>query len=258
MPSPGGGTIIARIFQEGRCPVFRDRGGAGSVIAEELVKRVCGRVVVAAVPRGGVKVALPIAQRLQCPLTIVHARKLTVPRAPEFAFGAIDEDGHVIVDSPSAAALGIGQPEVDAAQRDVAREIGLAMARYPTPPLAAHLPDRTVILVDDGLATGLTMEAAVAYARRHGARTVVVATPCASALAADRLRDRADQLVCPIVDEDFAAVGHYYLDFSPVSDAEVVAILSNRADMPAAAAGATGASAEAVDDTLAGVCGGRS
>jgi predicted phosphoribosyltransferase len=236
--------------------VFRDRGGAGSVLAEILAKSVAGRVVVGAIPRGGVAVALPIARRLRAPLAVVLARKLTVPIAPEFAFGAVDEDGHAVVDSASVAALLIGPPDIDAAQRSVAREIGLSRARYPTGGLAGHLPDRTVILVDDGLATGLTMEAAVAYARRHGARSVVVATPCASTLAAERLRDRVDQLVCPIVDEDFAAVAQYYLDFSPLSDAEVVALLARREAEEAG--GGDGGSAEQVDGALAGAYGGRS
>ena len=95
-------------------------------------------------------------------------------------------------------------------------------------PLSTYLPGAAVVLVDDGLATGLTMQAAVAYARRHGAREVTVAVPCSAAEAATRFRREADRFVCLIVDPDFYAVGAYYEDFSPVTDDKVVAMLAGR------------------------------
>jgi putative phosphoribosyl transferase len=208
-----------------RAQTFRDRTEAGRLLASELEPLVSGPAVVAAIPRGGVPVAVPIVERLATPLTVAYARKLTAPLAPELAFGAIDEDGHAIVDATTASLLGLAPGEVEAAKKRVAAEIERRMKLYRVPPLGRYLPGATVVLVDDGLATGLTMRAAVAYARRHGAREVIVAVPCASARAVDEFGRQADRLVALIVDEAVLAVGAYYVDFSPVSDQAVLAIL---------------------------------
>jgi predicted phosphoribosyltransferase len=104
------------------------------------------------------------------------------------------------------------------------------MELYRVPPLAHYLPGSSVVLVDDGLATGLTMQAAVAYARRHGVTDLTVAVPCAAAPAAERFRRDADRFVSLTVDENFVAVGQYYVDFSPVGDDEVVAMLERAAE----------------------------
>jgi putative phosphoribosyl transferase len=206
--------------------MFHDRTAAGRSLAIELAGIVSGPSVVAAVPRGGVAVALPIAEELGAPLTVVHVRKLTAPLAPEYAVGAMDEDGHPIVAAAAAAALGLGPAEIAEAQARAARKIGQSMARYRARPLAPLLRGVTVVLVDDGLATGLTMQAALAYSRRHGAGRVVVAAPCASGPAAERLQRDADHFVCPIVDEGFAAVSEYYADFTPVTDDAVATMLA--------------------------------
>ncbi len=216
---------------------FHDRAHAGRELAEALVPVCKPPCVVAAIPRGGVSVAMPIVERLRAPLTVVYARKLTAPIAPEFAFGAIDEDGRAIVDERSVAMLGLAPAEVEKAKERVAKEIRRRMTAYGVPPLAEHLPGAAVVLVDDGLATGLTMRAALEYARRHGAREVIVAVPCASDAAAREFERAADRFVSLTVDPDFMAVGQYYADFSPVSDDEVIAMLA-RAREPAAPAAA--------------------
>jgi predicted phosphoribosyltransferase len=213
---------------------FRDRTDAGERLAEALAGVVEPPCVVAAIPRGGVAVALPIVERFDLPLTVVYARKLTSPVAPEFAFGAIDEDGHAIVDESSVAGLGLAPADVEQAKARVTREIRRRMAAYGVPALGAHLPGAAVLLVDDGLATGLTMRSALEYARRHGAREVVVAVPCASASAARQFERAADRLVSLVVDETFMAVGQYYRDFAPVPDQAVIAMLGR---VRAAAAG---------------------
>jgi putative phosphoribosyl transferase len=217
--------------------LFDNRTEAGRALAGELAPLVAPPAVVAAVPRGGVAVALPIVERLGLPLTVVYARKLTAPFAPEFAFGALDEDGQVTLEAASVRMLGLAPADVEKARERVWAEIRRRMARYAVPPLARYLPGAAVLLVDDGLATGLTMRAALAYARRHGAREVTVAVPCASASAAARFRREADRLVSLVVDEAFAAVGAYYRDFAPVDDDEVVAMLARArraADPPVA------------------------
>ncbi len=206
---------------------FRDRTEAGLALADALAPLVSRRSIVAAIPRGGVVVAAPIARRLGAPLTCSYARKLSAPIAPEVAFGALDEDGEAVTDREMIAALGLGPDDVERIKARVGAEIRRRMAAYPVRPLARYLPGVPVLLVDDGLATGLTVEAALRYARRHGATEVTVAAPCASAHAADRFRREADRFVSLIVDEAFAAVGEYYADFSPVSDEEVIRVLAS-------------------------------
>jgi putative phosphoribosyl transferase len=205
---------------------FHDRAEAGRRLAEALAPFVKPPCVVAGIPRGGVAVARPIVDRFHLPLTVVYARKLTAPVAPEFAFGAIDEDGHTILEERSVAMLELSAADVQQARERVAKEIRRRMATYGVPALEHYLPGATVVLVDDGLATGLTMRAALQYARRHGAREVIVAVPCASTSAAREFERTADRFVSLLVDPDFMAVGQYYRDFSPVSDDEVVAMLA--------------------------------
>ncbi|MBI3031228.1 MAG: alpha/beta fold hydrolase [Candidatus Rokubacteria bacterium] len=206
--------------------VFRDRAEAGGALAGELAPLIAGPCVVAAIPRGGVAVALPIVVRLRAPLTVAYARKLTAPFAPEFAFGALDEDGRMVLEPESVAGLGLGPDDVEKAKARVWAEIQRRMTLYRVPPLSHHLPGAAVVLVDDGLATGLTMRAALEYARRHGAREITVAVPCAAMEAAERFRRAADRFLSLIVDEAFTAVGTYYDDFSPVTDEDVVAMLA--------------------------------
>jgi putative phosphoribosyl transferase len=206
---------------------YRNREEAGQVLAREVARVVRGRCVVAAIPRGGVVVAAPVAERLAAPLTLAYARKLTLPVAPELAVGAMDEDGVVILDPPTAASLGATPGEIDAARDRVRREIDRQRARYDAMPLADLAVEAVVVLVDDGLATGLTMRAALGFARRHRARRVIVAVPCASSDAAERFEREADRFVCPRVDPTFGAVGSYYLAFASLTDDEVHAVLEH-------------------------------
>jgi predicted phosphoribosyltransferase len=212
---------------------FHDRTDAGRRLADVLAPFVTRPAVVAGIPRGGVAVALPIVERFELPLTVVYARKLTAPVAPELAFGALDEDGEIILEPRIVASLGLQRDDIDRAKARVAAEIQRRMRLYQVPPLATYLPGRSIILVDDGLATGNTMRAAVAYARRHGAREIVVAVPCASAEAAERFRHDADRFVSLVVDPGFHAVGAYYEDFSPVEDAAVCRMLAQAQRAPA-------------------------
>ena len=205
---------------------FLDRTDAGRKLAEALVPVLKPPCIVAGIPRGGVSVALPIVERFHFPLTVVYARKLTAPAAPEFAFGGIDEDGHTIIDAQSVASLGLSPADVEQAKQRVSREIRRRMTAYGVPVLGHYLPGAAVVLVDDGLATGLTMRAALEYARRHGAREIIVAVPCASTSAAREFERTADRFVGLLVDPDFMAVGQYYRDFSPVSDDQVIAMLT--------------------------------
>jgi putative phosphoribosyl transferase len=206
--------------------IFKDRRSAGERLAARLQSLLARPCIIAAIPRGGIAVALPIVERLQRPLAIVHACKLTAPAAPELAFGALDEDGQVAVDRETVARLELGPEVIASATARVEAEIRRRIALYKGLPLAQCLPGLDVILVDDGLATGLTMHAAVDYARRHGAREITVAVPCASQGAAVRFRQKADRFVSLIVGDAFGAVGGYYADFTALTDEEVSAMLA--------------------------------
>jgi putative phosphoribosyl transferase len=211
---------------------YADRAEAGALLASTLTGLKGMRCVVAALPRGGVPVAVPIARELDAPLTLSFVRKLTLARAPELAVGAVDEDGHVMMDAATLSELGASMAELVDARTRAAREIARQQQAFPVAPLERFVPDASVVLVDDGPATGLTLRLAVAHARRHGALEVIVAVPCSSVLAASRLRREANRFICPWVDPDFLAVGRHYLDFHQMSDAEVVELLHSLEKMP--------------------------
>jgi predicted phosphoribosyltransferase len=211
---------------------------AGRFLAGELTHyKSKPDVIVLGLTRGGVPVAAEVASALQAPLDAVVVRKLGVPFQPELAMGAIAGDSTEVLDQDTVRALGI-------ADQDIAKVIAKERAeverrerlyRAGRPPL--DLKDRTAILVDDGLATGCTMLAAVAFARKRSAKRVVLAVPVASAGAIRKLREKVDECVCPATPELFFAVGEWYWNFLPVGDAEVVKHLEAGLKRTAAPAG---------------------
>jgi putative phosphoribosyl transferase len=204
---------------------FQDRTAAGERLAERLQTLLARPCVIAAIPRGGVAVALPIVERLKRPLAVVHACKLTTPTAPEVAFGALNEDGQATIDSAAVARLQLGAEDIGSITARVEAEIRRRAALYKARKLTQYLPGPDVVLVDDGLATGLTMRSAVHYVRRLGAREVTVAVPCASEAAAAQFRDDADRFVSLIVGDVLGAVGGYYADFAKLTDEQVTAMI---------------------------------
>jgi putative phosphoribosyl transferase len=136
----------------------------------------------------------------------------------------------MLVDTVLATPLALGPGDIAAARQRAETDIRTRMMAYRMPPLSRSAPGRAVVLVDEGIATGLTMRAAVAYARRHGAQQVAVAIPCASAAAVRRLRPEVDRLVALVVDPLFSAVGDYYDDFRPLGDDEVAEMLARAAE----------------------------
>jgi len=205
--------------------LFEDREVAGRRLADALGEACDGPCVVAGIPRGGLAVALPVAEHLGAPLGVLFVHKLTLPSAPELAIGAVDEDGHSVLNAECVAALHASPTEVTRARGRARRLIRAQRECYRVQPLDILLAGRTLVLVDDGLATGITARAAVAFARRHGAKRIVVATPCASREAEHRLAPQVDRFVSLVVDEDFFAVDEYYDEFPPLSDTDVMEIL---------------------------------
>ena len=214
--------------------VFRDRHHAGRVLARRLTgyaKR--PGVLVLGLPRGGVPVAFEVAQALQAPLDVFVVRKLGVPGHEEYAMGAIAAGGMRVLDHEVLRTLGISDTQVEAVVRAEQRELERREQLYrgDRPPLV--LRGRTLIVVDDGLATGSTMRAAVQALRLEQPARIVVAVPTAAADTCERLRDEADEVVCASTPEPFRAVGLWYEDFTQTSDEQVHALLAQARQRPA-------------------------
>ena len=211
--------------------MFANRAKAGHMLAQALAKygmggdRSDGRAVVLGIPRGGVVVAAEVARSLSLPLDVVVATKVSSPINPEYAVGAVAADGEVLA-NPSA---GVAPEEVRRLSGPAHAKAlhALSMFRAGLPPL--DLEGRTAIVVDDGLATGLTAIAAVGYLRRVGAAGIVLAVPVASVSAAAALRPYVDELVVLETPPGFSAVGQFYATFGQTEDAEVVALLADAA-----------------------------
>jgi putative phosphoribosyl transferase len=214
----------------GRRVRFRDRREAGRVLAGEL-DRYAGRddVIVLALPRGGVPVAYEVAKALRAPLDVFVVRKLGVPGHEELAMGAIASGGGGIVDRRLVDMLGISEAELDRVVAAEARELDRRETAYRDDRDRTQLAGKTVILVDDGLATGSTMQAAVRAVRRLGPARIVVAVPVAAAETCEELRKEADETICALTPSPFHAVGVWYEDFSQTSDAEVRELLQRAA-----------------------------
>src|SRR4051794_7001715 len=217
--------------------LFEDRREAGQAMAENL-KTYANRpdVMVLALPRGGVPVAYEVAKALNAPLDVFLVRKLGVPGQEELAMGAIASGGVRVLNEEVVRTLGIPDEVVDAVaaqeQRELERRDRLYRGKRPAP----QVEGRTVILVDDGLATGSTMRAAVAALRRQRPARIVVAVPVGAPQTCEDFRDEADEAVCARTPEPFHAVGAWYEDFSQTTDEEVRELLGR------AAAGAKAAS----------------
>lgn len=181
-------------------------------------------------PRGGVPVAFEVADRLQAPLDVFVVRKLGLPSQPEVAFGAIASGGVRVLDHVLIARARITPAVVDHITARARAELDRQEALYRAGRAPLDLQGREVLLVDDGLATGSTMRAAVTAVRAHDPRRVIVAVPVGAPAAVTALRELADDLVCALTPEHFEAVGLWYDDFSATSDAEVRALLAAAAD----------------------------
>jgi putative phosphoribosyl transferase len=210
---------------------FRNRAEAGRALARAL-SRYAGRddVVVLALPRGGVPVAYEVAKELGSPLDVFLVRKLGVPGHEELAMGAIASGGVLVLDERVLRWLGISEDQI---QKTLARELEELRRREAAYRHGRSLPDlkgKTVILVDDGLATGASMQAAARAVRRHEPARVVIAVPVASRATCVQFQDEVDEVVCAVTPEPFYAVGNWYEDFSQTTDDEVRELLERAAD----------------------------
>jgi len=206
---------------------FRNRKEAGQLLALELAdyadKKDC---LILALPRGGVPVAQELSQALRLPLDILVVRKLGVPGHEELAMGAIASGGIRIINPQTLSALGIASGAVAEVERLELMEMQRRERIYRGNKVPLDVRDKTVILVDDGIATGATIRAAIASLRQRGVRRIVVASPVAPESVVASLQTVADKVVCIMKPRDFGGVGWWYEDFSQTSDEEVRSILN--------------------------------
>jgi predicted phosphoribosyltransferase len=205
--------------------VFASRTDAGQQLAQMLTRYRSQNPIVLALPRGGVVVGYEIARTLCAPLDVLIVRKLGVPIQPELAFGAIAEGGEKVIDPRTVSYVGLRPEEIEQVVATETEEIARRLLRYRQGRPLPDLTGRTVILVDDGLATGLTAQAAVRALRARKPAQIVLAVPVASRESAQMLLKEVDNFVSLENPASFWAVGYWYEDFSPVSDNEVLTLL---------------------------------
>jgi putative phosphoribosyl transferase len=210
--------------------IFADRREAGRFLASKL-KEYADRpdVLVLALPRGGVPVAYEVAQALHAPLDIFLVRKLGLPGREELAMGAIASGGVIVLNEDVVRALGITQDVLESVIAAEHKELERRERSYRGDRPPPDVRGRTVILVDDGLATGSTMRAAVAALRRQGPARIVVAVPIGAPETCSEFEREADDVICAVTPEPFYAVGLWYGDFSQTTDEEVRELLAQAA-----------------------------
>lgn len=212
---------------------FRDRASAGGLLAKAVVQRGFEQPVVYALPRGGVPVAAPIAAALCAPLDLLMVRKLGVPWQPELAAGSIVDGEHpdLILNEDIVRAAGLSPAAMKGLADAELKEIERRRAVYLPGRAAVPAQGKTAILVDDGIATGASMRAAIAAVRRRSPLRIVVAVPVASRETVEALSAIVEDVICLITPADFRAVGYHYDDFHQLDDREVISLLARAASL---------------------------
>lgn len=205
---------------------FRDRVEAGRILAQEL-SDLAGRgdVIVLALPRGGVPVGSEIADALEAPLDVFVVRKLGVPGHEELAFGAIATGGVRVLNDEVVQTLRLSDEVIETVAAREEAELDRRLRRYRGDRPSPEVEDRSVVLVDDGLATGSTMRAAITAIKKFEPRRLVVAVPVGAASTCGELRQMADRVVCVLTPEPMTAISMWYEDFAQTSDEEVRELL---------------------------------
>ena len=204
---------------------FSDRVDAGKRLASALKDFSGKKGIVLAIPRGGVVVGYMIAKALNLPLDVIIPRKIGAPDNPELAIGAVAEDGTAILDGNLIKYLGVSREYIKEETERQKQEIGRRLKLYRQDASYPNLKGLDVIVVDDGIATGSTMKAALASVKNRGAASITVAVPVGPPSTIDELEKMADRVVCLHTPESFQAIGEFYTDFSQTSDEEVIGLL---------------------------------
>lgn len=215
------------VNNEGMARRYEDRRDAGQVLAHKLLMMgMGGDVLVLALPRGGVEVGVEISKALGAPLDLMLVRKLGMPGDEEFAIGAIAMGGIRLVDEETVGLARLSLEQLTALFEREEAELGRRNKVYRKGAPFPDLTGRTVLLVDDGMATGADMMVAIKACRQAGAERVVAVTPVSSRSAYERVLHEADDLVCPFVPDVFLSVGGHYDDFRQLDDDDVIALMT--------------------------------
>jgi putative phosphoribosyl transferase len=208
---------------------FSDRRQAGRELAEVLQRYAGRQPIVLALPRGGVPVGYEVARALRAPLDVCVVRKIGLPWQPELGLGAVAEGGHVYVDHDLVRRVGISSAELTEAIEAKRLEVEERVKKFRRGRALPNLCGRTVLMVDDGIATGGTTRAAIASIRQHRPEALVLAVPVAEPAVAEELESEVDDLVVLLAPAALHAIGLWYDDFEQVSDAQVIACLERAA-----------------------------
>jgi putative phosphoribosyl transferase len=207
--------------------MLENRADAGRQLAKALGGYKDQQPVVLALPRGGVAVAAEIADALNAPLDLILVRKIGAPMQPELALGAVvdGQDPWIVRNDDVIDALGVSEATFDTICRRELAEVERRRTRYQVDRVPVDVAGRAAIVVDDGIATGASMRAALRATRQRQPKTLVLAVPVAAPDALDELRAEADEIVCLLSEEPFGAIGLFYQDFHQMTDSEVTDIL---------------------------------
>lgn len=214
------------------CPLFVDRRDAGRRLGERLLARHIKDPVVIALPRGGVPVAFEVARALQASLDVLVVRKISAPSQPEYGIGAITETGYTWINEQAATDAGLTSGAVERIRHERESEVDQLVRRYRQGRVLSNLRDRTAILVDDGLATGVTAVAACHSLRALGPKAILLAVPVGPPDSVRRLSFDADEVICLECPRGFSSVSVFYERFEQTPDQEVIDLL-DRARKPA-------------------------
>lgn len=204
---------------------FADRAEAGRFLASDLLDLKGKDAIVLAIPRGGIVVGFEVANALGIPLDVIIPRKIGAPDNPELAIGAMTEDGTIILNQRLIEYLRVSEDYIKRESEKQRLEIERRLKSYRGEAPYPNLKNREAIIVDDGIATGSTMKAALASVRKRGARTVVIAIPVGPSSTIRELKQQADRVICLHTPEYFEAIGQFYDDFTQTTDEEVVRLL---------------------------------
>ncbi|MCP8315920.1 MAG: phosphoribosyltransferase [archaeon] len=206
--------------------MFKDRKEAGKFLAEALSEYKDKNPIVLAIPRGGVVVAYEVAKALNAPLDLIIPRKIGAPNQPELAIGAVTEDGTTILNQDILHHLRVPDDYIKEEVRHQVEEIKRRMERYLGDKPRLSIEGKVTILVDDGVATGATIKAAIASIRKRKPALIVLAIPVGPPETIEELRREADEVICLMTPEPFFAIGQFYKSFEQTSDEEVIDILN--------------------------------
>lgn len=206
---------------------YQDRQDAGKRLAEQLIEFINNNPLVLTIPRGGVLVAKEVAEYLKSPLDLIIPRKIGAPVNPELAIGAVTQDGTILLNDRLVKKFNITNQEVLEEAELLVQEIKRRIKEYRGSTEMPEIKGRTVILVDDGIATGFTIKAALLSIKNYEPREIILAVPVATPKVLESLAAEVDKIICLYTPEDFFAVGQFYEDFEQVSDDEVKMIMQS-------------------------------